>query len=89
MAAQRGLEGALWKKEKGKAFGAKWARKLVVVDGTRGTVQYHRPNDAKDGGSAEWMRARGDAVGWNAMFEKRRVQRCKFRRNWETSTKSI
>ena len=42
----RSREGELLKKEKG-PLGAKWTRKLVVVDGRKGTVRYHRPTDDK------------------------------------------
>ena len=40
------VENELWKKEKG-PMGAKWARKLVVVDTVRGTIRYHKPNEDK------------------------------------------
>lgn len=44
--APRSREGELLKKEKG-PLGARWTRKLVVVDGQRGTVRYHKPTDDK------------------------------------------
>ena len=40
------LEAELFKREKG-PLGSKWARKLVVVDGAKRTIRYHKPNEDK------------------------------------------